>query len=232
MQSLNPSPYGYFLQFPEFCYLGSSPETLVSCRKRQLTLRALAGTRRRGQSKEEDMALEAELISSEKEMAEHMMLVDLGRNDLGRVARPGTVLAKNIASVVRFENVMHLSTEIVAELAAGLDAYDAVAGCFPAGTVSGAPKIRAMQILSELEPEQRGIYAGMVGYFDLQGNCDGAIAIRSALLAKGTAHLNAGAGIVYESDPDMEYEETRTKASPLIKAIKLAEHLKENEICN
>jgi anthranilate synthase component I len=222
LQSLNPSPYGYFLKFPEFSYLGASPETLVALRQGRLTLAALAGTRRRGRTAEEDAALEAELRSSEKEMAEHMMLVDLGRNDLGRVARAGTVTVNKIASVVRFENVMHLASEVTGDLDCGLDAWDAVASCFPAGTVSGAPKIRAMQILAELEPEERGIYAGMVGYFDCLGNCDGAIAIRSALLKDGRAYVNAGAGIVYDSDENMEYEETRAKALSVVRAIRAA----------
>ncbi len=227
LQSFNPSPYGYFLKFPNFSYLGASPETLLTVRNKNLSLKALAGTCKRGQSEEEDLLLEKAMKSSKKEMAEHMMLVDLGRNDLGAVAYPDTVSTGEVASVVRYQHVMHLSTEIKAKLENHKSSFDAIRSCFPAGTVSGAPKIRAMQLLSELEPEARGIYSGMVGYFDISGNCDGAIAIRSALVKDGMAHVNAGAGIVYDSIPEDEYEETRNKAYSVITAVKLAEYLME-----
>ncbi len=223
LQALNPSPYGYFLKFPDFVYLGSSPETFVSCQDGQVILRALAGTRHRGLSLEEDEALARELSANEKELAEHHMLVDLGRNDLGRLCKPGTIQVGEIGTITRYTHVMHLATELTGTLRDDRTAYDVMRSCFPRGTVSGAPKIRAMKLLSELEPERRGIYAGVVGYFDLSGNMDGAIAIRSALIQNGIAHVNAGAGVVYDSDPDAEYEETRNKAKSVIKAIRIAE---------
>lgn len=218
----NPSPYAYFLKMPTFSYLGSSPETFVRCQNKQLLLRAIAGTRPRGRTSEEDELFTRELKESEKEMAEHRMLVDLGRNDLGRVCRPGTIKTGPLACLTRYTHVMHLFTEITGELEEGRSCFDAYRACFPAGTVSGAPKVRAMQLLSRLEPEQRGIYSGSVGYFDVSGNMDGAIAIRSMLVKDGCAHVNAGGGVVYDSDPTMEYEETRNKAKSLLQAVKLA----------
>lgn len=223
LQSINPSPYAYYLQFPDFVYLGASPESLLCCRDSRLSLTALAGTRARGENAAEEALLEAELLSSEKELAEHYMLVDLGRNDLGRVAEIGTVEHGPIAQVIRYGQVMHLSTEIRAKLAAGLTCFDALRSCFPAGTVSGAPKIRAMELLSEIEPEKRGIYSGMVGYFDIMGNMDSAIAIRSALVKNGELDVNAGAGIVMDSIAEDEYEETRNKALSVLKAAVIAE---------
>jgi anthranilate synthase component 1 len=223
LQALNPSPYGYLLKFPDFTYIGSSPETFVKCHNRQVTLRALAGTRPRGQTEEEDKKLTVELRADEKELAEHRMLVDLGRNDLGRICQPGSISVGEIATVTKYTHVMHLATEITGKLRDDKSAFEAFQSCFPRGTVSGAPKIRAMQLLSQLEPEQRGIYSGVVGYFDFNGNADGAIAIRSALIKDGFAHVNAGAGIVFDSKPESEYEETRNKAMSVIKAIKLAE---------
>ncbi|MBX9719910.1 MAG: anthranilate synthase component I family protein, partial [Candidatus Obscuribacterales bacterium] len=195
------------------------------CRDLQLSLTALAGTRPRGKDDIEEEALEKELRSSEKELAEHYMLVDLGRNDLGRVAAIGSVAPGEIARVIRYGQVMHLSTEISARLKSGLTCFDAVRSCFPAGTVSGAPKIRAMELLAELEPEKRGIYSGLVGYFDIKGNTDSAIAIRSAIVKKGVAHVSAGAGIVQDSDPLSEYEETRSKAMSVLKAISIADEM-------
>lgn len=223
LQSVNPSPYAYYLKFPELCYLGSSPETLVQCKNGRVSLRALAGTRRRGSTAELDEQIERDLRCDEKELAEHHMLVDLGRNDLGRIAVPGSVQTGEIASVVRYSHVMHLSTEIRANLADGLNSFDVLAACFPAGTVSGAPKIRAMQLISMVEPEQRGVYAGMVGYINSNGDTDGAIAIRSALVKDGVAHVNAGAGIVFDSVAESEYEETRSKTASVFRALKLAE---------
>jgi anthranilate synthase component I len=219
----NPSPYAYYLKFPEFTYLGSSPETFVQCRNRLLLLRALAGTRPRGVTPEEDAMLAEELRKDEKEKAEHCMLVDLGRNDLGKVSIAGSVRYGEIGFVTKYTHVMHLATEITGELAPGATGFDAFQSCFPAGTVSGAPKVRAMQLIAELEPESRGIYAGSVGYFDLDGNLDGAIAIRSALIKDGRVHVNAGAGIVYDSQPEIEYQETRNKAKSILQAVKLAE---------
>lgn len=222
LQALNPSPYAYILRCPGYAYLGSSPETFVKCQDGRVVLRALAGTRARGRSAAEDELLEAELRTDEKELAEHRMLVDLGRNDLGRVCKVGSISVGALASVTRYTHVMHLATEITGELRDDRTCFDVFRGCFPRGTVSGAPKIRAMQLLSRLEPERRGIYSGVVGYFDLGGNMDGAIAIRSALVKDGQAHVNAGAGIVFDSRPDMEYEETRNKARSVLKAVKLA----------
>ncbi len=226
LQSINPSPYGYFLQFPGFCYLGASPERLLSSRNGHLSLSALAGTRPRGANAEEELVLENDLRSDEKEMAEHMMLVDLGRNDLGRVATPGTVKCGEIARITRYGQVMHLTTDISAQLSDSASSFDAVRSCFPAGTVSGAPKIRAMELLSKVEPERRGIYSGLVGYFDLFGNMDSAIAIRSALVKDGKVHVTAGAGIVQDSIAENEYEETRNKAASVLKAVAMAEAMR------
>jgi anthranilate synthase component 1 len=223
LTATNPSPYAYYLKCPDFVYLGSSPETFVQCRDGQLLLRALAGTRRRGATTQEDETLACELKADEKEMAEHRMLVDLGRNDLGRVCRPGSIKVGEIASLTKYTHVMHLATEITGTLDGTHTSFDAFRSCFPAGTVSGAPKVRAMQLLSSLEPERRGVYSGSVGYFDLNGNTDGAIAIRSVLIKDGIAHVNAGAGLVYDSKPEMEYQETRNKAKSVLQAIKLAE---------
>ena len=228
LQALNPSPYGYLLKFPGFTYIGSSPETFVKCQKGQVVLRALAGTRPRGRTEEEDKQLAVELRADEKELAEHRMLVDLGRNDLGRICNPGSIQVGEIATITRYTHVMHLATEITGTLRADKSAFDAFQSCFPRGTVSGAPKIRAMQLLAQLEPEKRGIYSGVVGYFDFAGNADGAIAIRSALIKDGQAHVNAGAGIVFDSKPEAEYQETRNKAMSVIKAIKLAERTKND----
>jgi anthranilate synthase component 1 len=226
--AINPSPYAYYLKYPEFTYLGSSPETFLRCRNNQVTLKALAGTRPRGQSPEADEQLAVELRANTKEMAEHRMLVDLGRNDLGRVCKPGTIQVGEIAQVIRYSHVMHLATEITGQLQVGKTGYDAIRGCFPRGTVSGAPKIRAMQLLAQLEPEQRGVYSGMVGYIDPNGNTDGAIAIRSALVQDGRVHVHAGAGVVYHSQSESEYEETRNKARSMLKAIQMAERMASN----
>lgn len=229
LTATNPSPYAYFLKCPDYAYVGSSPETFVRCVDGTASLRAIAGTRPRGSSVEEDQKLELELKSSEKEMAEHHMLVDLGRNDLGRVAAAGTVKVGEIACLTKYTHVMHLATEVSARLAPGKDCFHVFESCFPAGTVSGAPKVRAMQLLSNLEPEQRGIYSGAVGYFDFEGNMDGAIAIRSVLIKDGVAHVNAGAGIVYDSEPEMEYEETRNKAKSVLQAVKIANHVAHSQ---
>lgn len=223
LQATNPSPYAYFLKCNDFVYLGSSPETFVRCQKGHVLLRAIAGTRPRGATEEKDKELAQELKTDEKELAEHMMLVDLGRNDLGRICKAGSIGVGEIACLTKYTHVMHLFTEITGTLAAGKTCFDAFRSCFPAGTVSGAPKIRAMQLLSHLEPELRGIYSGAVGYFDFIGNMDGAIAIRSALVKDKKVHVNAGGGIVYDSDPLGEYNEIRNKAKSLLQAVKLAE---------
>ncbi len=223
--AINPSPYAYFLKFPEFSYLGSSPERFVSSQDGQVMLKALAGTRHRGKNKMEDEQLATELRADAKELAEHRMLVDLGRNDLGRICQAGTVSTGEIAQVIRYSHVMHLATEVSGVLRQDKTGYDVVRSCFPRGTLSGAPKIRAMELLSQLEPERRGVYAGMVGYFDHAGNTDGAIAIRSALIKDGMAHVHAGAGIVYNSLPEAEYEETRNKSKSILKALKIAEKI-------
>lgn len=225
LQAVNPSPYAYFLQFPEFAYLGSSPETYVSCLEGRVTLRALAGTRPRGATPAEDAALAASLRADEKELAEHRMLVDLGRNDLGRVCRAATVTTGEIGCITWYTHVMHLATEISGDLQPGKTAYDVFRSCFPRGTVSGAPKIRAMELLATMEHERRGFYAGAVGYFDIDGNMDGAIAIRSALIRDGQAHVNAGAGLVADSTPEGEWQETRNKARSVLTALALAEQM-------
>jgi anthranilate synthase component 1 len=222
LQSINPSPYAYFLQMPGFSYIGSSPETFVRSNNGVVMLRAIAGTRPRGSTEQEDALLAIELKNNEKEMAEHRMLVDLGRNDLGRVCKVKSIRVGEIAELVRYRHVMHLATEITGSLSEEKTCFDAFRGCFPRGTVSGAPKVRAMQLLSQMEPEQRGLYSGVVGYFDFDGNMDGAIAIRSTFIKDGTAHVNAGAGVVLDSSPEGEYEETRNKAKSVLKAIKLA----------
>ncbi len=222
LQATNPSPYAYYLKYPEFVYLGSSPETFLQCRQGQLLLRAIAGTRRRGLNANEDTMLSEELRNDEKEMAEHRMLVDLGRNDLGRVCRPGSVRPEELGVITKYTHVMHMATAIRGELLPDKTSFEAFQSCFPAGTVSGAPKIRAMQLLAQLEPEKRGIYSGAVGYFDLHGNMDAAIAIRSALIKDNTAHVNAGGGIVFDSEPEAEYQESRNKAKSVLQAVKLA----------
>jgi anthranilate synthase component 1 len=231
LQAINPSPYAYYLKIPGAAYIGSSPETFVRCIDGEMSLRAIAGTRPRGADPAQDAALEVELKSNEKELAEHYMLVDLGRNDVGRVCQVGSIKLGELASLTRYTHVMHLSTEISGRLRNGKTAFDAFKSCFPRGTVSGAPKVRAMQLLSKLEPEQRGIYSGVVGYFDFKGNTDGAIAIRSALIKDGVAHINAGAGIVLDSDPLAEYEETRNKAKSVVKAVVAANLMREAKQC-
>lgn len=225
IRAINPSPYTYFLKFPDFTYLGASPERFARCHNNELDIRVLAGTRPRGLTEEADHRLEEELLADEKEMAEHRMLVDLGRNDLGRIAEAGSIAIGDIATLTRYTHVMHLSTRLTGTLREDKSAFDTFQSCFPRGTVSGAPKIRAMQLLSDLEPEQRGIYSGAVGYFDYHGNMDSAIAIRSVLIKDNMAHVNAGAGVVYDSNPESEYQETRNKAKSILKAIKLAERL-------
>jgi anthranilate synthase component 1 len=196
---------------------------LVKCSGRDLEYRPIAGTRRRGKTPDEDFKLAEEMRADQKEVAEHLMLVDLGRNDLGRVAEYGTVKVDDLMSVEKYSHVQHLVTKLSAKLRDGLDRFDALASCFPAGTVSGAPKVRAIEIINEIEPDRRGIYAGAVGYLDYGGNMDMCIAIRTLVLKDGVAYVQAGAGIVADSVPELEYQETINKARALLKAIELAE---------
>ena len=223
LRSINPSPYMFFLDFGGFQIIGASPEILVRVEDGEVVTRPLAGTRKRGATPEEDQALEAELKADPKERAEHIMLVDLGRNDIGRVAEPGTVTVSDLMNVERYSHVMHLVSHVKGKLKKGLTTYDALRATFPAGTVSGAPKVRAMQIIAEHEPEKRGPYAGAVGYFSYSGNMDMAIAIRTMLTKDGRAYVQAGAGIVYDSRPEAEYYETLNKAQALFKAVSQAE---------
>jgi len=219
LRSINPSPYLFYLDLDGFELFGASPEVLVRVREGKLLVKPIAGTRRRPDDPAEEEAVAAELLADEKERAEHLMLVDLGRNDLGRVAKTGSVLVTRRMFVERFSHVLHLVSEVQADLDDGRDAFDAIRATFPAGTVSGAPKIRAMQIVDEVEPRRRGPYAGLVGYFDGLGNFDSCITIRSAVCKDGKLVLRAGAGIVYDSVPEREYDETIHKASALLAAI-------------
>jgi len=213
----------FYLDFKGFHIIGASPEILVRVEDGMVMTRPLAGTRPRGKTPSEDVALEQELRNDEKERAEHIMLVDLGRNDIGRVSEPGTVKVSDLMDVERYSHVMHLVTHVQGKLRQDTTVFDALRACFPAGTVSGAPKIRAMEVIAELEPEKRGPYAGAVGYFSFSGNMDMAIAIRTMVMTKGVAYVQAGAGIVYDSVPEREYEESMNKARALLKAIKQAE---------
>jgi len=223
LRSINPSPYMFFLDFKDFHIIGASPEILVRVEDGMVMTRPLAGTRPRGKTADEDNKLEQELKKDEKERAEHIMLVDLGRNDIGRVSQPGTVEVSELMEVERYSHVMHLVTHVQGKLRDDMNSIDALRACFPAGTVSGAPKIRAMQIIAELEPEKRGPYAGAAGYFSFSGNMDMAISIRTMVVSKGVAYTQAGCGIVYDSVPEREYEETMSKARALLKAISQAE---------
>ncbi len=220
----NPSPYMFHLEFPEAVVTGASPEVLVRLDGRRVEVRPIAGTRPRGRSVEEDQALEKELLADPKELAEHVMLIDLGRNDVGRVATPGTVRLDETMVVERYSHVMHLVSNVSGSLADGLGAADVVAAAFPAGTLSGAPKIRAMQIIDEQEPSRRGVYGGAVGYLSYTGNMDLAIAIRTLVTRGETMHVQAGAGIVAASQPHLEHEECVNKAKAVISAIDLARH--------
>jgi anthranilate synthase component 1 len=223
LRHINPSPYMYYVDFGEVALAGASPEMLVRVEGDRIRTRPIAGTRPRGRDEDEDLALEEELRSDPKERAEHVMLVDLGRNDLGRVSRPGTVEVSRFMGVERFSHVMHLVSEVTGRLRADRDAFDGLLACFPAGTVSGAPKVRAMEIIEELETSRRGPYAGAVGYVDYSGNLDSCITIRTTVVARGVAHVQAGAGIVADSVPQQEYRECVSKAGALIDAIERAE---------
>ncbi len=222
LRYLNPSPYMYFLHIDDFYIVGSSPEILVRVEEGEVTVRPLAGTRRRGHTEEEDKALEQDLKADPKERAEHVMLIDLGRNDIGRIAQTGSVAVTETMNVERYAHVMHLSSTVKAQLAENLTALDVLRATLPAGTLSGAPKVRAMQIIDELEPVKRGIYGGAVGYLSWHGNMDMAIAIRTAVIKDGQLSIQAGAGIVADSDPQQEWEETMNKARAMFRAVSMA----------
>lgn len=222
LRRTNPSPFMYYLNFGGFSVVGSSPEILVRVRDGQVTLRPLAGTRKRGATPEEDLALEKELLADPKELAEHLMLLDLGRNDVGRVAKIGTVKVTEEFAIERYSQVMHIVSNVEGELDPAHDALDALIGGFPAGTVSGAPKIRAMEIIDELESDKRHLYAGGIGYFSASGAMDTAIVLRTAIVKDGVMHVQAGGGVVADSDPEAEYQETVNKAKALMRAAEEA----------
>ncbi len=218
LRRTNPSPFMFFFNFGGFQVVGASPEILVRLRDGQVTVRPIAGTRKRGETPEEDRALEADLLADTKELAEHLMLLDLGRNDVGRVAKTGTVHPTEQFIVERYSHVMHIVSNVVGEIADGEDALSALLAGMPAGTVSGAPKVRAMQIIDELEPEKRGVYGGGVGYFAANGEMDFCIALRTAVLKDEVLYIQAGGGVVYDSDPEAEYQETVNKSNALRRA--------------
>ena len=223
LRGINPSPYMFFLELDDFHVVGASPEMLVRCVDGHLDYHPIAGTRPRGATPQEDAALEEELRSSEKERAEHVMLLDLGRNDVGRVSVPGSVEVTQLMEVERYSHVMHLVSHVTGELRPGLSCYDAIRSCFPAGTLSGAPKVRAMEIIAELEPDKRGPYGGAAGYFTFSGNMDTAIMLRTMVVKDGVAYVQAGGGIVADCIVDDEYQETVAKARALMRAIDQAE---------
>jgi len=219
----NPSPYMFYLNFGQFQIAGSSPEVLVRSEHGSAVVRPIAGTRRRGRSEDEDRALEEELLHDEKERSEHVMLVDLGRNDLGRVSLFGTVQLDESMKIERYSHVMHIVSNVRGTLAPEARNIDVLSACFPAGTVSGAPKVRAMEIIDELEPTRRGIYAGAVGYLDYHGNMDMCIAIRTIMFMNGRARIGVGAGIVADSMPEREWDETMEKSRAMTEAVRMAE---------
>jgi len=223
LRTLNPSPYMYFLDLGDHQVVGSSPEILVRLEDNQITVRPIAGTRRRGATDQEDRELEADLLADPKELAEHLMLIDLGRNDAGRVSETGSVKLTERMLIERYSHVMHIVSNVIGELKTGMTAIDVLRATFPAGTVSGAPKIRAMEIIEELEPVKRGIYSGAVGYISWSGNMDTAIAIRTAVIKDGVLSIQAGAGVVFDSDPQSEWEETLNKARAIFRAAALAQ---------
>ena len=225
LRAVNPSPYMFYINMDGFQLVGASPEMLVQVIDGEMALHPIAGTRPRGQTPEEDLALEQELRSDEKERAEHVMLLDLGRNDVGRVSKPGTVKVSQQMDVERYSHVMHLVSHVTGTLRDGMDAYDALRAGFPAGTVSGAPKVRAMELIAELEPDRRGGYAGAAGYFSYDGNMDTAISLRTIVFKDGVAHIQAGGGVVADSTPEGEYQETINKMAAMMRAI---DHAEEN----
>ena len=223
LRAVNPSPYMFFLRLGPHTVLGASPEVMVRLEDREITVRPIAGTRPRGTEEKRDLEFERELVTDPKEIAEHIMLVDLGRNDVGRVARIGSVAVTERMVVERYSHVMHLVSNVRGELLPDLDCFDGLRATFPAGTLTGAPKIRAMEIIDELEPSRRGLYGGAVGYFDFSGNMDTCIAIRTLVAANGRLYIGAGAGIVADSDPAREYQECVNKARAVVQAVRLAE---------
>ena len=223
LRHVNPSPYMYYLDYGDFQIVGASPEVLVRVENGIIETRPIAGTRRRGKTEEEDLQMERELLSDEKERAEHIMLVDLARNDVGRVAEIGSVKVTDLMIIERYSHVMHIVSNVVGKLREDKDIFDVLRACFPAGTVSGAPKVRAMEIIDEMEPSERGVYAGAVGYFSFDGNLDTAIAIRTAVVRRNKVYVQAGAGIVADSIPELEAKETINKAKALFRAVELAE---------
>jgi anthranilate synthase component 1 len=230
LRSLNPSPYMFFLNLGEFHVVGSSPEILVRYEEGMVTVRPIAGTRPRGSDEVEDKALEADLLADPKELAEHLMLIDLGRNDVGRIAETGSVELTDKMVIERYSHVMHIVSNVEGKLKAGMSAMDALRATFPAGTVSGAPKIRAMEIIDELEPVKRGVYAGAVGYLGWHGNMDTAIAIRTAVIKERTLHIQAGAGVVYDSVPRNEWNETMNKGRAVFRAAAIAAAGLDNKV--
>jgi anthranilate synthase component 1 len=225
LRMVNPSPYMFYLQLDDTVVLGSSPEMLVKVEGRRVEYRPIAGTRRRGATEEEDQALAKDLLSDEKELAEHVMLVDLGRNDLGRVCEYGSVHVPEFEIVEYYSHVMHIVSSVLGKLRGDKNSFDTLAACFPAGTVSGAPKVRAMEIIAELEPTRRGVYSGSVMYFDFSGYLNSCIAIRTMVMRGGKAYLQVGAGIVADSQPEREWDETMNKAGALLKAVEIAHEL-------
>ena len=223
IRHLNPSPYLYYLNLEEFHIVGSSPEILARLEDGEVTVRPIAGTRRRGKDKEDDLAMEKDMVNDPKEIAEHLMLIDLGRNDVGRIAEPGTVKVTQKFGIERYSHVMHMVSNVRANLKEGLNAMDVFRATFPAGTLSGAPKIRAMEIIDEIEPVKRGIYGGAVGYFSWQGNMDMAITIRTAIIKDEVLYVQAGGGFVADSDPELEWKESLNKGRAIFKAVEMVQ---------
>tara|TARA_B100001248_G_scaffold63521_1_gene44194 strand:- start:10545 stop:11246 length:702 start_codon:yes stop_codon:yes gene_type:complete len=218
LRDMNPSPYMYFLNMDEFQIIGSSPEILVKLEDKKVTVRPIAGTRPRGKTETEDVSNEKDLLNDPKELAEHLMLIDLGRNDIGRISKVGSVQLTDKMIIERYSHVMHIVSNVTGEIAEETKPLDVLRATFPAGTVSGAPKIRAMEIINELEPLKRGIYSGAIGYLSWTGDLDTALSIRTAVIKDNLIHVQAGAGIVYDSVPEKEWEETMNKAMALLKA--------------
>jgi len=223
LRNLNPSPYMFYLNLDDFVVVGSSPEILVKLEDNTVTVRPIAGTRKRGKNQKEDLALEHDLLADPKELAEHLMLIDLGRNDVGRISKIGSVALTEKMAIERYSHVMHIVSNVIGKLETGKSVLDVLAATFPAGTVSGAPKIRAMEIIEELEPTKRGVYAGAVGYLSWNNNLDTAIAIRTAIIKDETLYIQAGAGIVHDSIPEKEWEETLNKGQAILKAAAMVQ---------
>jgi anthranilate synthase component I len=230
LRTVNPSPYMFYLDFGDHQIVGASPELLVRLEDGVVTNHPIAGTRPRGKTTEEDAQLAVDLLADEKERAEHIMLVDLGRNDVGRVAKPGTVRVPTLMAVERYSHVMHIVSNVEGDIEDGLTGYDALRACFPAGTVSGAPKVRAMEIIAKLEVDRRGAYSGAVGYVDFAGGMDTCIALRTLVYKDGVASMQAGGGVVYDSTPEGEYAESHHKMRALLRAIELAEGIESAEV--